>query len=131
MFSSIAVSVPYWARAVLEDRIHRWITLHPEQLANSWGPLLTQSQVRSLHVEWNRMELALDDKIRESLNEAAWHRLAPVCPCFRESGQAHHWTEIDEACNSRTVSVHVRAFAELVYLTRLRRVCSIHGRSVR
>lgn len=41
--------------------------------------LTSETTVRSLHVEWNRMELALDDKIRESLNEA------------------HHWTEIDEA----------------------------------
>ena len=52
------------------------MTLDPQQLTNSQGPLLTQSQVRSLHVEWNRMELALDDKIRESLNEARRLRIA-------------------------------------------------------
>ncbi|CAE7470028.1 Scn11a [Symbiodinium natans] len=46
----------------------------------------SDTTVRNLQVEWNRVELALDDKIRESLSEV------------------HHWTEIDEAEKSLFIS---------------------------
>lgn len=42
----------------------------------------TRAKVQTLHVEWNRVELPMEDSSKSSIKDA------------------HHWSEIDEAAES-------------------------------